>query len=187
MEVNNVTGMVPPAYVNKTGAEQPQAKDVKEAAKDVYVKSDEADKKVTYDKPKVDQATIQKLFEESDKAYNQLKQIVAQMLERQGMTFRDWTKVEVDETARLEAGKLIGEGGDLSPEKVSDRIVEFAKAISGGDLGKLDELKAAIEKGFSEAARILGGELPDVSKKTYDLVMEKLDAWAKGVEEAVAE
>lgn len=184
MEVNNVTGMVPAAYVNKQGAGQPQANDAKEAAKDVYVKSDEAGKKVTYDKPKVDQATIQKLYEESDKAYSQLKQIVAQMLERQGMTFRDWAKVEVDETARLEASKLIGEGGELSPEKVSDRIVEFAKALSGGDTGKLDELKKAIDKGFSEAARILGGELPDVSQKTYDLVMEKLDSWAKGAKEA---
>lgn len=67
----------------------------------------------------------------------------------------------------------------MSPEKVSDRIVEFAKAISGGDKSKIDTLRDAIEKGFAEAARVLGGELPEVSQKTYDLVMQKLDTWAQ--------
>lgn len=37
---------------------------------------------------------------------------------------------------------MIGEGGPLSPEVVSDRIVEFAKAISGEDKEKIDMLRA---------------------------------------------
>ncbi|MGF7184641.1 hypothetical protein GGQ84_000725 [Desulfitispora alkaliphila] len=47
---------------------------------------------------------------------------------------------------------MIGDGGPFSPEVVSDRIVDFAKAM-------------------------LGGTLPEISYQTYDLVMEKLDAW----------
>lgn len=57
-----------------------------------------------------------------------------------------------------------------------DKIVEFAIAISGGDKSKLDTLITAIDKGFSEAGRILGG-FPDISLKTYDRIMEKLNDW----------
>jgi hypothetical protein len=177
MEIRGVPGNIPAAYINKQEVDQPKSNEAKVEAQDEFVKSDESAKKVTYDKPKVDQATIEKLHQESDRAFNYLKQIVAQLLERQGLTFRDWSQVKVDEQARVEANALISEGGELSPEKVSDRIVEFAKAISGGDKGKIDTLRDAIDKGFEEAARILGGELPEVSQKTYDLVMEKLDNW----------
>lgn len=179
MEIRGVAGSIPAAYTSKQEAEQPKSNQAKVEAQDEYVKSDESAKKATYDKPKVDQATIDRLYQESNRAYNYLKQIVAQLLERQGLTFQDWSKVEVDDQARAEANALISEGGELSPEKVSDRIVEFAKAISGGDKSKIDTLKEAIEKGFAEAARILGGELPEVSQKTYDLVMEKLDKWVQ--------
>ena len=58
----------------------------------------------------------------------------------------------------------------------SDTIVYFAKAISGGNKSKLDKLIAAIDKGFSEAGKALGG-LPEISMKTYDRIMEKLDVW----------
>jgi len=179
MEIRGVAGNIPAAYTSKQEVDQPKSDQVKVEAQDEFVKSDESAKKVTYDKPKVDQATIDRLYEESNRAYNYLKQIVAQLLERQGLTFQDWSKVEVDDQARAEANALISEGGELSPEKVSDRIVEFAKAISGGDKSKIDTLREAIDKGFEEAARILGGELPEISQKTYDLVMEKLDNWAQ--------
>ncbi len=179
MEIRGVASNIPAAYTSKQEVDQPKSDQVKVEAQDEFVKSDESAKKVTYDKPKVDQATIDRLYEESNRAYNYLKQIVAQLLERQGLTFQDWSKVEVDDQARAEANALISEGGELSPEKVSDRIVEFAKAISGGDKSKIDTLREAIDKGFEEAARILGGELPEISQKTYDLVMEKLDNWAQ--------
>ncbi len=98
------------------------------------------------------------------------------------MTFKEAInspeEIEVDEKAVTEANELISEGGKFSPEAVSDRIVNFAKAISGGDTDKYELLKDAIEKGFNEAKELLGGSLPDISNKTYDLVMEKLDNWA---------
>ena len=104
---------------------------------------------------------------------------MSQLLARQGLTFQETEKAEIDDELRLEARTLIGEGGELSAEKVSDRIVEFAKNISGGDKEKLEVLKGAIQKGFQEAAAVLGGELPDISQKTYQLIMEKLDTWAQ--------
>ena len=179
MEIRGVASNVSAAYTYKQEADQPKSNEAKAEIQDEYVKSEEPEKKVTYDRPKVDHAAIEKLHQETERAYNYLKQIVAQLLERQGLTYRDWSQVGIDEEACAEASALISEGGELSPEKVSDRIVEFAKAISGGDKSKIDTFRDAIEKGFAEAARVLGGELPEVSQKTYDLVMQKLDTWAQ--------
>ncbi len=161
---------------------------------DIYEHT-QPEKKVTYDKPGVNTKTIQQLQEESDRAYSHLKQIVTEMLKRQGLKFQDignttgelnitditiedLKDVSVDETAQKEAQAMIAEGGEYSAEKVSDRIVDFAKAISGGDKSKLDLLKSAIEKGFQAAKEDFGDELPEISKQTYKLIMAKLDEWA---------
>ena len=72
---------------------------------------------------------------------------------------------------------MIEDGGPLSPEAVSNRIVDFAKSISGGDKSKLALLRDAIEEGFEQAKEFMGGELPEISDTTYELIQEKLDAW----------
>lgn len=140
-------------------------------------------KKVTYDKPKAarDEKTIAALKKESEKAYRQLRELVEQLLKRQGY---NWSKIaegdlegiEIDQIAIDEAKALIAEDGPLGAEKTSERIFQFAVAISGGDKTKLEELKKAIDQGFKEVEGMLGG-LPEVSQRTYELVMEKLDRW----------
>lgn len=132
-----------------------------------------------------DGKTIEKLLHESEQAYRSLREIVARLLERQGKTFQDlvdgrWqSDFEVDDTAIKEAQALLDEGGPFSPEAVSERIVEAAKAFSGGDPEKIALMRKAIDAGFKAAAKALGGELPEISMKTYDLIQEKLDAWEK--------
>lgn len=149
---------------------------------DKYIPS-EKEESITYKKPtyQADMPTIERLKAESEKAHEQLRNLVRQLLERQGIEMEDVVSGKrefiVDEQARLEAQASIGEGGENSPEVVSDRIVEFANAISGGDKSKFELLKNAIKEGFSQAKEALGGTLPEVSQKTYDLVMEKLDKW----------
>ena len=46
---------------------------------------------------------------------------------------------------------------------VSDRIVDAAKAFSGGDKNKLGLMRGAIEAGFKAAAGMFGGKLPEIS------------------------
>ncbi len=47
----------------------------------------------------------------------------------------------------IEQAKLdVAEGGYWSAEKTAERLVDFAKAISGGDAGQKDSLVAAIKK-----------------------------------------
>lgn len=150
---------------------------------DKYIPNTNQTENITYKKPvsKTNEATIQKLKEESEQVYSHLKEMVRKLLAKQGLTFEtiqnEDIKVEIDNETRLEAQAMIGEGGYLSPEKVSDRIVDFAKAISGGDKEKLDVLTSAIKEGFKQAEKALGQELPEISQKTYDLVMQKLDEW----------
>ncbi|HHX59501.1 MAG TPA: hypothetical protein GX707_02000 [Epulopiscium sp.] len=185
MGINNITNQsyipastvdvkVDPQKTNSTKENSNKSSDV--AAE--YVPAEE-NKKATYAKP--DRATIARLKEESNQAYNHLREMVKQMLERQGLTFKDLGTFEgdipIDEKTRLEAQAAIDEGGPMSPESVSDRIVDFAKAISGGDKSKLETLRGAIEKGFKAAAKAFGGELPEISHRTYTMIMEKLDAW----------
>lgn len=81
-----------------------------------------------------------------------------------------------------QAKKDVADGGYWSAESTSDRLVEFAKAISGGDVKQKDALVASIKEGFKQAEELWGGKLPQISQDTYRLTMEKLDNWAKGEE-----
>ncbi len=81
--------------------------------------------------------------------------------------------------AELDAS-AVEEGGYYSAEATSDRLVQFAVSISGGDTSKADRLIEAVKKGFALAADVWGGQLPDISQRTYDLTMEKFDAWKSG-------
>jgi hypothetical protein len=79
----------------------------------------------------------------------------------------------------VEAAKeAISEDGEFGVKAVSNRLVDFAIAISGGDKSKLSELVAAIDEGFAAARKALGGELPEICRQTYDETMRKLNAWA---------
>lgn len=110
-----------------------------------------------------------------------LEELLSRLFERQGVTYeaaRSGKTVEIDPQTRAEAQALISEDGYWGVDKTSNRIFEFAVAGAGGDPAKLETIKAAIDKGFGMAAKSLGGSLPDISSKTYDAVMKKLDEWS---------
>jgi len=147
-------------------------------------KSKKTDPEATAIKASKDTIDISILKEEADQAHAHLRQIVEDLLRRQGYELHqledlDPEDIQVDQQARDEAKQMIQEGGPLSPEKVSDRIVNFAKSISNNDSSRLQVLKDAIEEGFEQAKDFFGGELPEISQETYDLIHEKLDAWEK--------
>ena len=84
--------------------------------------------------------------------------------------------LNIDDATR--AAEAIGEDGYYGVEKTAERILDFAKAISGGDPAKIEKLRGAVEKGFGAAAKAFGKELPDISQKTYEKVMKGFDDWA---------
>ena len=91
----------------------------------------------------------------------------------------------IDEAAKKKAQEMISEDGYWGVEQTSQRIVDFAKALSGGDTSKADMLLDAFKKGYEEATKAWGKELPEISKKTYEAVEEKFKAWKNGTEKTV--
>ena len=173
--------------INSTKAKEDKQKgaNVETVKSDVYIPGQKQEN-ITYTNKlsKKYLNNIQKLKEQTEASYDSLRKIVIELLERQGYAVgkaevlnREKIEVKVDETARQEAAKLIADDGPLGAEAVSNRIVDFAIAISGGDKLKLEELKEAIREGFRQVEKMLGG-LPEVSQRTYDMIMEKLDNWA---------
>ncbi len=118
-------------------------------------------------------AEIKKMQESNNQ---RLRSLVEDLIRNQG-TYCNYSDIAVNNVDQMK--QAISEDGEFGVKAVSDRIVKFAIAISGDDKTKLDTLKAAIEKGFEQAGKALGGALPDICNQTYDEVMKKLDEWAK--------
>ncbi len=70
-----------------------------------------------------------------------------------------------------------------SAESVSDRFLDFAKALSGGDTEKADMLLDAVKKGYEAAEKIWGSELPQLSQDTLAMTIEKFESWRDGTDE----
>jgi hypothetical protein len=145
---------------------------------------------VTYSKvmkKKPDAADIAVLKAEADKATENLRKLVEELILKQNKNYKASTESSSEDTptqpnissADIEAAKAaISEEGEFGVKAVSDRLVKFAISVSGGDKSKLSELISAIDKGFAAARSALGSELPDICKKTYDETMKKLNDWA---------
>lgn len=151
----------------------------------VYEKSD--DKAVDKSKDKAQNASIiAQLKADAEQRTAQLQSIVEKLITGQGKSLGqaddmwkflasgDYT---VDAATKAQAQKDIAEDGYWGVEQTSDRILDFAKALCGNDASKLEEMRSAFEKGFKEATKAWGKDLPDISSKTYDAVMNKFDAW----------
>ncbi len=124
---------------------------------------------------------IEKIKKQVEAQNESLRQLVEKLLVKQdGVYSAAFKEIEFDsDMTPEEAQQAISEDGEWGVNAVSDRIVAFAIAISGNDTSKLDELKAAIDKGFELAGQSLGQKLPDICSQTYDAIMKKLDDWAK--------
>lgn len=90
--------------------------------------------------------------------------------------------IEITPEAIDKAKVDVAEDGYWGAKATSDRFLEFAKALSGGDPGKADMLLDAVKAGYEEAEAIWGGELPSLSKETLDLTIKKFEAWRDGKE-----
>ncbi|MEA4846788.1 MAG: hypothetical protein VB106_06070 [Clostridiaceae bacterium] len=143
-----------------------------------------SDSNATYSKPKAKKADmdeINRLWEQSQKSYASLRKLVEDLLARQGKKFTDVLSGKeillVDEETRAAAAAAVSEDGELGVKAVSGNIVAFAKAVAGDDKAKAGEMRDAIIQGFKEAEKVWGGKLPEISQRTYDEVMRKLDEW----------
>lgn len=150
----------------------------------VYEKSE------SVSKPKNNSAIVAQLKADAEARQQQLLEIVRKSIGDQAFTFAKATNLKsvfenlnVDEDTRLQAQKDIAEDGYWGVNQTSDRIVDFAKALSGGDSSKAQELLDAFKKGFDQATAAWGDKLPDLCQKTYDAVLDKFQNWMDGTEQ----
>ncbi len=131
----------------------------------------------------------------NDARVSQLQDIVHKLIAGQGDAYGKANNIwqflasgnfTVDPATKAQAQADIAEDGYWGVNATSDRIVDFAVALAGDDPEKLEEMRAAFQKGFDQAAKTWGGELPDISQRTYDAVMEKFDKLTGKAEETTA-
>lgn len=200
MSVNGVTGAASAYETYQTSqtdvksAEQAAEKTTtdaaskKEEAGAVYEPSKEAatdSVKKTYTQ---NSSLVAKMKADQEERQKQLQNIVEQLMTKQGQTFNSangiWSvfaggNLEVDEATKLQAQKDIAEDGYWGVKQTSERILDFANALTGGDPDKIEEMREAFEKGYKQAEKTWGGELPEISKQTYDAVMSGFDKMAE--------
>lgn len=72
-----------------------------------------------------------------------------------------------------------GAEGYWSASNTAERLMDFAKTLSGGDISKISSLKKAVTEGLVDAENKNGGKgsLAKVSYDTYDKLLGKFEDW----------
>jgi hypothetical protein len=189
MSINIVSNYVP-------GSERPIKTEQVKGSHDKKLKNESLQQKAvdyqrdyevqTEDLKRRNAITVERLKEEALKREESLRELVKKMLVKQGQAFDNSMniyeilregKLDVDEETRVKAQKDISKDGYWGVEQTSERLVSFAKALADNDPAKADEMIEAIKKGFEEATKIWGGQLPDICKETIDTTISKLEEW----------
>ena len=195
MDIAGITQVMTANYENTKVGKETEKKNTEatvdtkaaETAAAEYEKSEISEKKQTV---KYDAATIEKMKAEAELKTAQLRSLVEKMLLKQGQKFttladafdmiKDGT-IEVDDETAAEAAKEVADDGYWGVEQTSERMFSFAKALAGNDPTKADSMLEALQKGYDEAAKQWGGELPEICQKTLEVTKKKLTDWRDGI------
>lgn len=174
------------AAKEKTSAEEATIKTTEDTGV-IYEHSTDTNTSSTKKTYKPDTALINKLKADADARTSQLRSLVEQMMGKQATTYGNandiWSFLRsgnytVDPATKAQAQADIAEDGYWGVNQTSDRIIQFATALTGGDPDKIEAMRDAFKKGYAQAEKTWGGSLPEISQKTYDAVMEKFDKLA---------
>lgn len=174
------------AAKEKTSTEEATTKTTEDTGV-IYEHSTDTNTSSTKKTYKPDTALINKLKADADARTSQLRSLVEQMMGKQATTYGNandiWSFLRsgnytVDPATKAQAQADIAEDGYWGVGQTSDRIIQFATALTGGDPDKIEAMRDAFKKGYAQAEKTWGGSLPEISQKTYDAVMEKFDKLA---------
>lgn len=136
---------------------------------------------------------VAKLQSDQEARQNQLMNMVHELFNKQANSYGQSTdmwrflasgKFTVDAQTKAQAQADIAEDGYYGVKKTSERMFEFAMALSGGDVNKMKELQSAVEKGYKQAEKTWGGKLPDISRQTLDATNQLFEDYYKEQESA---
>ena len=171
----------------KAAATETEGKQTEVSA--VYEPSAETEKTDTVTAKQKYEAIISRLKADAEARTQQLQQLVQQMISKQGNAYgqaNDMWKFlasgnfTVDAQTKAQAQADIAEDGYWGVKQTSERIFDFAKALSGGDMDKMKEMQAAFEKGFKQATKTWGKELPQISQDTRSAVNKLFEDFYAG-------
>lgn len=171
----------------KTAATEAGGKQTEVSA--VYEPSKDAKKTDTVTTKQKNEAIVSQLKADAEARTQQLQQLVQQMISKQGNAYgqaNDMWKFlangnfTVDAQTKAQAQADIAEDGYWGVKQTSERIFDFAKALSGGDMDKMKEMQAAFEKGFKQATKTWGKELPQISQDTRSAVNKLFEDYYAG-------
>ena len=116
-------------------------------------------------------AIIAQLKSDTEQRMAQMQSLVTKMFAKQGITIGTaddmWKALAngnftADADTIAQAKEDISEDGYWGVNQTSDRLLDFAVALSGGD---------------EEATKSWGKDLPSISNDTYSATMKKFDQW----------
>ena len=175
------------AAKEKTSAEEAKTTTTAEDTGVIYEHSTAAKTSSTKKTYTPDTNLVNKLKADAENRASQLRSLVEQMMGKQANTYGNandiWSFLRsgnftVDPATKAQAQADIAEDGYWGVNQSSDRIIQFANALTGGDPDKIESMREAFKKVYAQAEKTWGGSLPEISQKTYDAVMEKFDKLA---------
>lgn len=152
--------------------------------KNTRAKEDFQSKKLTKEERA---ALVERLKRDTEERASQMLEIVKKSLTGQSTKFEIGTDdglwkilargdLKVDESTIKQAKEDISEDGYWGVKKTSERLFEFAKALAGDNKERLKEMQEAMKKGYKEATKAFGKELPEISKKTIEAADKLFEA-----------
>lgn len=198
--VGNVTDSVYNRYgkassaKTSTKAEETAKAEEKEA---VYEKS-KAESKATYSINKMSAsdraALVQQLKQDQENRQQSLISLVHDMMSGQAKSYSLATgddsiwrflssgNFTVDVATKAQAQADIAEDGYWGIAQTSQRLFDFASALAGDDVEKMQKMQQAMEKGFKQATAAWGKSLPEISQKTLEAANKLFEDYYKSKE-----
>jgi len=128
----------------------------------------------------VNMSDINAIFDQHNRQVQSFREMIERLLNQQAGTanivINGEVMVEIDEATRLQAQRDIAEDGYFGVAQTSERILSFARAFAGEDEGRIEIMRNAFLAGFAAAEAAWGGQLPEISRQTFDAVMSGFDA-----------
>lgn len=137
-------------------------------------------------------ALVKALKEEVEARQKQFLELVKQSLTGQGEKIAIATdnmdgiwkalakgNFTASEEVKKQAQEDISEKGYWGVEATSKRMFEHASALAGDDVEQMKAMQKAMEKGYKEATKAWGKELPDISKKTLEAANKLFEDYYK--------
>ena len=123
---------------------------------------------------KMDTETVERLKSENEQRMaNLVKQMLSQQIDKSNMWERLRTGNFTADAATIKQAQAdIADDGYWGVEQTSDRFIQYATALTGGDPDKLDTMIAAFEKGYAAAEKAWGGTLPSLAQRTREATLK---------------